>query len=298
MARNFPRLREFLLCGIATGLPGRRDPSPVRPGDLVIATRGIIDYTNVRAVDGTRELRRQLNGLSAVLLRADRELQVDEPRSGERRPDALSTVATDRRRDGGAPVIHRGAIGSADVLLRDAVLRDNLAGRYNLCAFEMEDSGIAVGADLRHKSWFVVRGIADTGRAAEDDGFHDDAAAVASAYARALLAVCDPMRGSDAPVPVNGLETIVATLLELRLFRDVNQRGEVIDQLPEYIRTAISDNPIGRLHVLGIVRTCEDFEDEGLDALIGALRLSMGSASPEFRWLSEVVKANWTSRRG
>jgi nucleoside phosphorylase len=302
LTRSFPGLRVLLMCGIAAGAPGYRDPLPVRPGDLAIATKGIVDYAHVRAVDGTRELRRHLNGLSAALLRADRELQVDEHNGGQRWPAALSTVLPHRSAVGDAPAVHRGAIGSADVLLRDAVLRDDLAARYDLCAFEMEGSGIAVGADLHDKSWFVVRGVSDSGDAAKDDSFHGYAADVAAAYTRALLAVCAPMDElGDPPPPVHrqadGLETIVTTLLGLRLFRDDNQRREVLDQLPEHIRTSISDHPAGRLHVLGIVRACEDFEDEGREALIDALRLAMGAASPEFRRVSEVVRANWAPRR-
>ena len=40
-----------------------------------------------------------------------------------------------------------------------------------------------------------------------------------------------------------------------------------------------------------------EYEDEGLDALIGALRLSIGPASPEFRRVSGIVIANWARRR-
>ncbi|MBU2667888.1 hypothetical protein KOI35_30690 [Actinoplanes bogorensis] len=312
LARSFPGLEVFLMCGIAAGVPG---PSGMRLGDLVVATKGIVDYAHVRAVDGTATLRRHLDGLSTVLLRADREIQVAEHAGHERWRDALS----ERRPDDGDVTVHRGAIGSADILLRDAVLRDGLAARYDLCAFEMEGSGIAVGAELHDRRWFMVRGISDLADAAKADGWHRYASAVAAAYSRALLTVCAPTGRDAAPTgrdaaptgrdaaptgrdaaplsAANGLETIVDALLGLRLFRDDHQRREVIDQLPDYIRSAVPDNPAARLHVLALVRTCEDFEDDGRDALVGAIRIALGSSSPEFRRVSDIVTANWPRPR-
>jgi nucleoside phosphorylase len=316
MARSFPNLRVFLVSGIAAGVPVTVGRPGVRLGDLVVATAGVVDYAHIRAVDGASTLRKQVDGLSMRLLRADRELQIAEAQGIEPWRASLARLQRDNRRfvrpDDGRSVVHRGAIGSADVLLRDALMRDELAIRHGLCGFEMEASGVAVGADLHERHWFIVRGISDhADNATKNDDWHGYAAAVAAAYSRSLLEACaafgvdardatewrpDLTRHSAGTGSADRLEIIVETLLGLRQFRDDYQRREVIDQLPGYIRTAISDNTVGRLHVLSIIRVCEEFED-GLSALVDALRRTMGSASPEFRRTADVITTNWTPRR-
>jgi len=57
--------------------------------------------------------------------------------------------------------VHYGLIGSANVSLRDAELRDQLATEYNLRAFEMEGAGVGASAFLNDRHWFMVCGISD-----------------------------------------------------------------------------------------------------------------------------------------
>jgi nucleoside phosphorylase len=345
LARSFPGLTTFVMCGIAGGFPAPEQPQRhVRLGDIVVATKGIVDYDHVRTVDGVDTLRRPVEGLSKALLRADHELEMQqldgrEPwraplaeavgraelfgRPGEE-TDLLFVAGgraahPDRRRSGhprGWPRVHRGAVGSADRLLRDAARRDELADRYGIRAVEMEGSGIAVGADLHDRRWFMVRGIADyCDNRTKNDVWHPYAALAAAAYVRALLAQCHPFgvtpvrtagpaatvtpdpRQRPAPAlgPADGLAAIVDALLGLRPMRDDFQRRAILDELPDHIRTAVPASATGRLHVIGLVRTCEDFPG-GADALLTALRLALGAASPEYLRVERVIRDNWSGR--
>lgn len=57
-----------------------------------------------------------------------------------RRPDDGNLVTRNDRFDN-APQLHYGTIGSADQVMRDAILRDKLAQQQNILCFEMEAAG-------------------------------------------------------------------------------------------------------------------------------------------------------------
>lgn len=355
MARSFPELQVFIMCGIAGGVPAAPGAERrVRLGDILSATAGVVDYDHVRSVDGQNVLRRTVEGLSKALLRADRELEVkslagddvwrgplDEtavrvPRflplsqganlrelghavgagvsvAGDVADSAGGTGGTDATGAGdvadarrahpvGWPQVHRGAIGSADRLVRDVVLRDALASRYGILGVEMEGSGIAVGADLHERHWYMVRGVADyCDNRTKSDAWHPYASLAAAAYVRALLAECQPFGvgvrrdvGSVSRVSgVSGLQAIVQALLDLPVVQDDYQRRAVLAQLPERIRTVVPDNVVARLHVVALVRTCEDSPD-GRDALLDVLRLTLGADSPQFLRVEGVILDNWS----
>jgi nucleoside phosphorylase len=223
MIRSFPSIRCIVTCGIAGGVPVPTVPHRhVRLGDIVVATRGIVDYSHVRTIDGADEVRRQVQGLSSDLSRAAIELQIKEYggqrpweafldtdkaflRSYKRPPDAHDVVYRDgepvahpaRRRSGhprGLPKVHYAAIASGDRLLRDEALRDTIASRYGVAAIEMEASGVAVAAELHSRHWFVVRGVSDyCDNVGKNDLWHPNASLAAAAYVRALLAECNPL---------------------------------------------------------------------------------------------------------
>jgi len=205
LLRSFPTVRCVVMCGIAGGVPGPcRPDGDVRLGDIVVATKGLVDFDHVRSVERDDQLRRAVDGLSRDLLRAERELEVGE-HTGER-PWERWLDGTARpipplfTRPPGAdrwPRIHRGAIGSADRLIRDAARRDEIACRYDVRAVEMESSGIAVGSALHAIHWFVVRGIADYCDRDKDDSWHPYASLAAAAYVRALLGECQPLTPPD-----------------------------------------------------------------------------------------------------
>ncbi|MGI5152600.1 effector-associated domain 2-containing protein [Plantactinospora sp. CA-294935] len=360
MARSFPGLGTFVMCGIAGGVPAPHQPDRhVRLGDIVVATKGVVDYDHVWTVDGTDTLRRSVQQPSKALLRADRELEMKEL-AGElpwgallgtaqaraawfRRPaeetDPLASQGPVEGRPDtrpewpvGSPRVHRAAVGSADRLLRDAARRDALAGRHQIRAVEMEGSGVAVAADLHERQWFMVRGVADyCDNRTKSDVWHPYAALVAAAYVRALLAETAPFVPEDrrpagpapnalqpnalqpnalqpnapqpnapqpnglqpnAPQP-NGLQAIVDALMGVPAMRDDYQRRAVLNMLPEHIRTAVPDSVVGRLHVVGLVRTCEHYPG-GREALLDALRLTFGVDDPDYRRINGIVERHWS----
>jgi nucleoside phosphorylase len=83
------------------------------------------------------------------------------------------------------PVVHYGTIGSADNLMKDASLRDQLASSDGILCFEMEAAGL-MNSDLR---CIVVRGICDYSDTHKNDDWQEYAAAAAAMYAKELLGV-------------------------------------------------------------------------------------------------------------
>jgi nucleoside phosphorylase len=79
-------------------------------------------------------------------------------------------------------VVHRGTIASGELVIKDAILRDELAKNYNLLCFEMEAAGALEGFPC-----IVIRGISDYCDSHKNDQWHGYAAAAAAAYARQLF---------------------------------------------------------------------------------------------------------------
>lgn len=331
--RSFPAVRCVVVTGIAGGVPAPHEVDRhVRLGDVVVATGGVIDYDHVRTVDGVDHLRRAVDGLSRDLLRADRELEVKErlgirpwehwlvdgeravPQGFVRPPDDTDVLIVDGKpvrhpsdaqvgRSTGQPRIHRGAIGSADRLLRDAMKRDELARRHRIRAVEMEASGIAVGAALRGTHWFAVRGIADyCDNKTKNDLWHPYASLAAAAYVRALLAECLPFaavgaptpvaRGSSGDLPGDHLVKIVDALLDIDMFRDDDDRQSLLALLPRDIRTSIPSNRRGRLHAISVVRACAGFP-HGKEALVRMLRVALPDGSVQRERAEAAINAYW-----
>lgn len=330
MLRSFPNLDVLIVCGIAGGVPrdeAAERPVGVRLGDVVVGSAGVVDFRHVRQVDGVSTPRRTVTGLSAELLRADREVQAaavlgDEPwravldRAQRRYPQFLrpGVLADPRYRPGeqlaAAPAVLRGVIASGDVLVRDAVFRDEAARRHGALAFEMETIGVAAAAGERGKHWFVVRSASDyCENDTKDDRWHAYAALAAAAYVRGLLAVCPPFGEPttppssapvSAPVPVSaagragqsGLAAVVDALLRIPELVDDYQRRTVLEQLPVEMRAQITDNTRARIHLVGIVNSL-DRQPGGRDALLAALATALGEQSARYRALAAVFAEHW-----
>jgi nucleoside phosphorylase len=93
----------------------------------------------------------------------------------------------DATRREGVPKIIYGRIGSANTLLKNAVVRDLVRDAANVCAFEMEGSGIADSAWTFGQQYLLIRGICDYGDMSKVDEWQGYASVVAAAYARALI---------------------------------------------------------------------------------------------------------------
>ncbi|MCY1138142.1 hypothetical protein OWR29_09050 [Actinoplanes sp. Pm04-4] len=223
MLRSFPHIRCVIMVGIAGGVPSPRQPRQhVRLGDIVIALDGIVDYGHVRQGPDGAEQRRPVSGISMDLKRVAHRIEEDQilgrsldwtrlltppedypmavfarPSEGKdqlhrgRRliphPDKHESGHPDH-----APKVHFGAVGSADVLLKSGSLRDELAARHRVLAFEMETAGVAAGVANRGVNWFVVRGIVDYCDEYKNDVWHQYGSLVAAGGVRALLAQCPP----------------------------------------------------------------------------------------------------------
>lgn len=81
------------------------------------------------------------------------------------------------------PYIHYGIVGSADNLMKNATLRDELASADGILCFEMEAAGL-MNSDLR---CMVIRGICDYSDTHKNDDWQEYAAAAAAAYAKELM---------------------------------------------------------------------------------------------------------------
>jgi len=222
LLRSFPSVAAVLMVGIAAGIPNLRQPTRhVRLGDIVVGTRDFIDYGHIRRVTDGEQQRRQFPQPSPRFVRCADMLKAGElggkrpwehwidpgrpanlvrytrPRTDLLRDAAGKTVAHPSRRQSehpanGMPKVHYGSIGSADISLRDAATRDELAARYGFLAVEMEGAGIGRSSFQNGKEWFVVRGISDYGDGHSDDAWRRYASLTAAAYVRALLAKCLP----------------------------------------------------------------------------------------------------------
>ncbi|KAK5056244.1 hypothetical protein LTR84_012797 [Exophiala bonariae] len=115
--------------------------------------------------------------------RADEELPSDEICQRFCRvswPNAL--VPRQARNPSRAPKIHYGLIGSSDQLMKDAVLRDELATDHNILCFEMEAAGL-----MDKFPCLVIRGICDYSDSHKNKGWQNYAALAAALYTRAVI---------------------------------------------------------------------------------------------------------------
>lgn len=89
------------------------------------------------------------------------------------------------------PAVHYGLIASADKLMKDATVRDELAKNEGVLCFEMEAAGL-----MNTFPCLVIRGICDYSDSHKNDVWQGYAAAVAAAYAKELLNELPPLQAS------------------------------------------------------------------------------------------------------
>lgn len=226
----FPNLWFGLLVGIAAGLPNlsRNPPLDIRLGDVLVGlpvgdNAGIIDYElgKETGTDGFQLLRAGhalaktakvvRSAIGSIKLRGPNDLNdiLQHYKMIEHKEHYFGTFADpgqDRdtlyQINGSgieSPVIRErrpvserirvwyGSIGSGDKLMKNAQKRNELRDKYNIIGLEMEAAGtmdqIPVG---------VIRGVCDYGDEHKNDEWQPYAAAMAAAYARAVLAEIRP----------------------------------------------------------------------------------------------------------
>jgi nucleoside phosphorylase len=89
-----------------------------------------------------------------------------------------------RHRTTADPIVHYGIIGSANQLMRNAVIRDRLRQEIGIICFEMEAAGL-----MNTVPCLVIRGICDYSDTHKNKRWQAYAAATAAAYAKELLEI-------------------------------------------------------------------------------------------------------------
>lgn len=221
MLSHFETIQTVIMVGIAGGIPAPDNlDKHVRLGDVVVSdSYGIIEYDYKKKVAGIDYPRPRANRPDERLLHTVQQLLSNETLQQRpwlewidlgckqlhvRRPRADRLYGKrlngkgqeevyrirhrrDNKRRSGQPRIFLGPIGSANTLLRDAQVRDQLKEDFKLLAVEMEGIGIVSAVWLGRRGYLVVRGISDYCDEHKDDSWQEYAAICAAAFTRAIL---------------------------------------------------------------------------------------------------------------
>ena len=226
----FPNLWFGLLVGVAAGLPNlsRSPPLDIRLGDVLVAlptgeSAGLIAYDLGKETgqDGFQLLRfgHVLANTETVVRAAIGSIKVMSPNDADvflpyyetikhkehssgtfidpgQEQDKLHQVSEggiehpverETRPDSKRTRVWYGPIGSGEKLMKNARKRNELRDKYNVIGLEMEAAGtmnrIPVG---------VIRGVCDYGDEHKNDEWQPYAAAMAAAYAKAILSEIRP----------------------------------------------------------------------------------------------------------
>lgn len=231
--KSFPNLWFGLLVGVAAGLPDLcRVPSrDIRLGDVLVGVgdsgdAGLVSYgLGKETSDGFQLLRHGAQAKTETVVRsaigiikalapmqgniflqyynsikdkmhtngtfADPGQEKDQLYQTVNEGDNTVTQPVERtpRQASERTKVWYGPIGSGDKLMKNAQKRDELRDRFNLIGLEMESAGtldtIPVG---------VIRGVCDYGDAQKNKEWQPYAAAIAAAYAKALLYNISPSK--------------------------------------------------------------------------------------------------------
>ncbi|KAI9931069.1 hypothetical protein MW887_010726 [Aspergillus wentii] len=118
-------------------------------------------------------------------------------------PNNINLVQRNTRPDN-SPKVHYGTIGSADQVMKDALLRDKWAEKENILCFEMEAAGL-----MDSFPCLVIRGTCDYADSHKSKLWQPYAALTAAVYAKALLSVI-PGQSVDNLAPITELLGIVS----------------------------------------------------------------------------------------
>jgi hypothetical protein len=117
-----------------------------------------------------------------------------------------------------------------------------------------------------------------------------DSAALASGGSDATVRLWDAVPALSAARPVMGLQRVaklVDLLLNVEDIADPNVRTRVVSLLPEQIRAAVAYSPHPRVHLVGLIRASESFEN-GRDELLSALRMGLADSHELAEILPEI----------
>ncbi|PGH01089.1 hypothetical protein GX51_05404, partial [Blastomyces parvus] len=146
------------------------------------------------------------------------------------------------------PAIHYGLIASANQLMKDASVRDELSAEKNVLCFEMEAAGL-----MNSFPCLVIRGICDYSDSHKNKEWQGYAAMAAAAYAKDLLRKIHPSRVeaekkiSDV---LSGLHEVAAE------HRDIAQKQLELQQ--DIAKQTLSDKQKTCLRLFRLTKSTED----------------------------------------
>ncbi|RHZ63468.1 uncharacterized protein CDV56_109136 [Aspergillus thermomutatus] len=165
MKMTFPNLSFGLVVGIGGGVPRMTDAGMIRLGDIVVS-KPTDQYPGVVQYGHGKQERDYFKPTGAL----------PPP------PPLVNKAQIETENDDGYVTIHRGTIASGDVVVKDALTRDQLAGKFGAYCFETEAAGA-----LAELGCIVIRGISDYCDSHKNNKWHGYAAATAAAYAREIF---------------------------------------------------------------------------------------------------------------
>ncbi|KAK6535580.1 hypothetical protein TWF694_002035 [Orbilia ellipsospora] len=260
MKRSFPALQICLLVGIGGGVPSGGDDG-IRLGDIVVSRpigkyHGVIQYDLGKALEnGGFQRTGFLQAPPRFIMTAITDLDSDPQKLEYPLKGYLKTIASKHEeykypgrhqdpllrtsygssstqispRPSNQPRIHYGIIASGNQVIKNAELRDRLAGEYGAICFEMEAAGV-----MNEGSCLVIRGICDYADAQKNDIWQNYAAAAAAAYAKLLLSYVKIPHSTDLASETSRFSTPQPSRGPTYSIRPNNSRKE--PKIPGYRR--------------------------------------------------------------
>ncbi|KAF9761199.1 hypothetical protein IL306_003920, partial [Fusarium sp. DS 682] len=218
MKRTFPNIQIGLMVGIGGGVPLKAD---IRLGDIVVGVR-VMQYdlgktlsggfqrtglpkipdSSIRTVISNLRSQHELDG-SRIPSILSEKMSRYPAYSRPNKPDRLfissyhhepsvsacnecdqSKLERRKMRLSTDPVIYYGGIASANTVMKDSSIRDQIARELDVLCFEMEAAGL-----MDIMSCLPIRGICDYSDSHKAKGWQRYAAATAAAYAYEFLEV-------------------------------------------------------------------------------------------------------------
>ncbi|KAI1209023.1 uncharacterized protein F4807DRAFT_428541 [Annulohypoxylon truncatum] len=117
----------------------------------------------------------------------------------------------DRPENEKGPKIHHGLIASGNGLMKDALIRDKLAAKWDVLCFEMEAAGL-----MNHFPCLVIRGICDYSDSHKNKSWQGFAAMRAAAYAKDVIEQISPSQLQTEKSIQKALEEVNKDLIDIR----------------------------------------------------------------------------------
>lgn len=216
MQNKYDSIEMIFMIGIAGGVP-----SKTHLGDVVISTQGVIqvdygkntsegfktrinnDMTSVPGKEKVRLLKSEymqsgldfdtlIDRINEKCKNADfHKPKVTTEEFEEFDADQGKYIVKSREVSAVINVIE-GRVGTANSVLKDPEKRDELAGKYEITAFEMEAGGINRASAFEQNGFLTIRGITDFCDNCKNDVWHNYAAAVAASFTYILIGTMIP----------------------------------------------------------------------------------------------------------